>query len=56
MYIQLLEHLNENNISAEEQIGFRTKSTVDKATFNVHTPPYCLGHLIVFSHFIILGN
>jgi hypothetical protein len=31
MNIQLLEHLNKNNILAEEQFGFRTKTSTDKA-------------------------
>jgi len=32
MYIQLLEH---NNISAEEQFAFRTKSTTSKSTYKL---------------------
>ena len=35
MNIQLLEHLNKNNILAEEQFGFRTKSSADKAIYKL---------------------
>jgi hypothetical protein len=31
MYIQLCEHSSKNNILAEEQFGFRTKSTKNNA-------------------------
>jgi retron-type reverse transcriptase len=34
VYNQLLEHLNKN-ILAEEQCGFRTKSTTDKAIYKL---------------------
>jgi hypothetical protein len=33
MYIQLLEHLNKNNIL--EKFGFRTKSTTDKVIYKL---------------------
>jgi hypothetical protein len=36
MYIQLCEHSSKNNILAEEQFGFRTKSTTNKAIYK-HT-------------------
>jgi hypothetical protein len=35
MNIQLLEHLNKNNILAEEQFGFRTKTSADKAIYKL---------------------
>jgi DNA polymerase/3'-5' exonuclease PolX len=35
MNIQLLEHLNKNNILAEEQFGFRTISSADKAIYKL---------------------
>lgn len=35
IYIQLLKHINKNNILAEEQIDFRTQSTTDKAMFKL---------------------
>jgi hypothetical protein len=35
MNIQLLEHLNKNNISAEEQFGFITKSSADNAIYKL---------------------
>jgi hypothetical protein len=35
MNIQLLEHLNKNNILAEECFGFRTKSSADKAIYKL---------------------
>jgi hypothetical protein len=37
MYIQLCEHSNKNNILAEEQFGFRTKSTTNKAIYKCTT-------------------
>jgi hypothetical protein len=35
MSIQLLEHLNNNNILVEEQFGFRTKSSTDVAIYKL---------------------
>jgi hypothetical protein len=35
MSIQLLEHLNKNNILVEEQFGFRTKMSTDAAIFKL---------------------
>jgi len=33
MHIQLCEHSDKNNILAEEQFGFRTKSTTNNAIY-----------------------
>jgi hypothetical protein len=33
--IQLLEHLNKNNVLVEEKFGFRTKSSADKAIYKL---------------------
>jgi hypothetical protein len=35
MSIQLLGHLNKNNILVEEQFGFRTKISTDAAIFKL---------------------
>jgi hypothetical protein len=35
MSIQLLEHLNNDNILVEEQFGFRTKSLTDMAIYKL---------------------
>jgi hypothetical protein len=35
MSIQLLEHLNKNNILAEEQFGFSTKYSTDMAIYKL---------------------
>jgi len=35
MDIQLCEHSSKNNILAEKQFGFRTKSTTNKATYKL---------------------
>jgi hypothetical protein len=35
MNIQLLKHIHENNISAEEQFGFRTQILTDKAIYKL---------------------
>ena len=35
MSIQLIEHLNNNNILVEEQFGFRTKSSTDEAIYKL---------------------
>jgi fructose-1,6-bisphosphatase/inositol monophosphatase family enzyme len=35
MYNQLQEHLNSHNILAEEQFGFRSDSTMDRAIYRL---------------------
>jgi hypothetical protein len=35
MNIQLLKHIHENNILAEEQLGFRTKISTDMALYRL---------------------
>jgi hypothetical protein len=35
MIVQLLKHVHENNISAEEQFGFRTQISTDTAIYKL---------------------
>jgi fructose-1,6-bisphosphatase/inositol monophosphatase family enzyme len=43
MYNQLQEHLNKYSILAEEQFGFRSDSTINKAIYKlINENPECL--------------
>jgi hypothetical protein len=35
IYTTLIWHLNHNNISVDEQFGFRTKSSIDLASYKI---------------------